>query len=181
MRKQSTRLFRRFRRDERGAAAIEFAAAAMLLIVGVLNGVDFGYYTYRRMEVENAAQVGAQVAWKTCYDTSSMLPATTNCGAVTDAIKSAIQTTSLASNVSLLSGYPAEGYYCVDGSGMLHSVGSLTSRPSDCSAVGDATTTPGDYLQVGVTCPYAPLFPGLSLMGAWGITSITGTSWVRLG
>jgi hypothetical protein len=176
-----TALFRLFPRDERGAAAIEFAAAAMLLVVGVLNGIDVGYYEYRRMEVENAAQVGAQVAWKTCYDSSSMLPATTNCGGLTDVIKSAIQTTSLGANVSLVSGYPEEGYYCIDVTGMLKSVGSLTSRPTDCSAVGDATTTPGDYLQVAVTYPYAPLFPGLSVMGAWGITSITGTSWVRLG
>ena len=181
MRKRPTLLFRLFRRNERGAAAIEFAAAAMLLVVGVLNGVDVGYYTYQRMEVENAAQVGAQVAWKTCYDSSSMLPATTACSGLTDAIRSAIQTTSLGSNVSLQSGYPTEGYYCVDASGMLHSVGSLTSRPSDCSAVGDATTTPGDYLQVGVTFPYAPLFPGLSVMAAWGVTSITSTSWMRLG
>jgi Flp pilus assembly pilin Flp len=170
-----------FRRDERGAAAIEFAAAAMLLVVGVLNGVDFGYYMYQRMEVENAAQVGAQVTWKTCYDSSSMLPATTNCGGLTDTIKSAIQNTSLGSKVSLVSGYPEEGYYCIDVTGMLKSVGSLTSRPTDCSAVGDATTQPGDYVQVAVTFPYAPLFPGLSVMGAWGLTSITGTSWVRLG
>src|SRR5215467_11034235 len=114
MRNRPTPLFCLFCRDQRGAAAIEFAAAAMLLVVGVLNGVDFGYYTYQRMEVENAAQVGAQVAWKTCYDTSSMLPATTNCGGLTDAIRSAIQMTSLGSNVSLMSGYPTEGYYCVD-------------------------------------------------------------------
>jgi hypothetical protein len=100
---------------------------------------------------------------------------------LTGVIKSAIQNTSLGSKVSLVSGYPAEGYYCVNASGMLQSVGSLSAKPSDCSAVGDATTAPGDYLQIGVTFPYAPLFPGLSLMGAWGLTSITGTSWVRLG
>jgi uncharacterized membrane protein len=175
-----TSLLHLFRRDQGGAAAIEFAAASTLLVVGVLNGVDVGYYTYQRMEVENAAQVGAQAAWKTCYDTSSMLPATQNCAGLNNVITAAIQTTSLGSNVSLQSGYPAEGYYCVDASGTLKSVGSLSSRPADCSAVGDATSTPGDYLQVGVTFSYAPLFPGLSVMGAWGISSITRTSWVRL-
>ena len=171
-----------FRRDDRGAAAIEFAAASMLLVIGVLNAVDFGFYMYQRMQVENAAQVGVQVAWKTCYDTSSMLPATQNCPGLTDAVTAAIQNTSLGTNVSLMSGYPAEGYYCVAGSGALQSVGSVTaSRPSDCSAAGDATTMPSDYLQVGVSYPYAPMFPGLSLMGAWGITSISKTTWLRLG
>ena len=65
-----------FARDERGVAAVEFSIAAMIMIVGILNAADVGLYEYRRMQVENAAQVGAQAAWKTCYDTSSMLPAT---------------------------------------------------------------------------------------------------------
>jgi len=97
-----------------------------------------------------------------------------------DAITAAIHSTSLGSNVSLQSGYPAEGYYCVATSGMLQAVGSLSSRPADCSGVGDATSSPGDYLQVGVTFPYAPLFPGVTVMGAAGISSISRTSWVRL-
>jgi hypothetical protein len=178
---QRSPVLRRFRRDARGAAAVEFAAASMLLVIGVLNAVDFGYYMYQRMEVENAAQVGVQAAWKTCYDTSAMLPATVNCSGLNDAITAAIQSTSLGTNVALMSGYPAEGYYCVGGSGTLQSVGSLSSKPADCSAAGSAATSPGDYLQVGVTYPYAPLFPGFSLMGAWGISSITKTTWMRLG
>jgi uncharacterized membrane protein len=181
MLKRPTPSFDHFRRDERGSAAIEFAAASMLLVVGVLNSVDFGYYMYQRMEVENAAQVGVQAAWKTCYDSSSMLPATQNCGGLNAAVTAAIQSTSLGANVSLSSGYPAEGYYCVNGSGILQSVGSLSNKPADCSAAGNAATSPGDYLQVGVTYRYAPLFPGFSLMGAWGISSISKTSWMRVG
>jgi len=79
MRMRPTLLLRLFR-DDGGTAAIEFAAASLLLVVGVLNAVDVGYYTYQRMEVENAAQVGSQAARKACYDTGSMLPATTKCG-----------------------------------------------------------------------------------------------------
>jgi Flp pilus assembly protein TadG len=181
MRMRSTPMLPLLRRDTRGTAAIEFAAASTLLVVGVLNAVDIGFYEYRRMEVENAAQVGVQAAWSTCNDTSSMLPATQNCPGLTAAITTAVQSTSLGTGVSLTSGYPAEGYYCVTSSGTMQSVGSLSSRPADCSAAGNANASPGDYLQVGVTLSYASLFPGVTVMGAWGISSISATSWMRLG
>jgi Flp pilus assembly protein TadG len=169
-----------FRRDTRGVAAIEFGAAGMMLAVSMLNAVDVGFYMYRRMEVENAAEVGAQAAWNTC-STQAQLPATQNCPTLNSAVLTAIHSTSLGSNVSLATGYPAEGYYCVNASNALQSVGSLASRPSNCSATGSATTTPGDYLQVQVTFKYTPLFPGISVMSGLGISSITFTSWMRLG
>ena len=171
----------RLRGDQSGTAALEFALVGMFLVVGLLNAVDVGYYTYQRMTVENAAQAGAQQAWKTCNDPSSMLPATQNCSGVTTAITTAIQSSSLGTAVTLASGYPAEGYYCVNASGALQAVGSLSSRPSNCSAAGNSALSPGDYIQVGVTYTYAPLFPGISVMGASGITSITMTAWMRLG
>lgn len=167
-----------FRRDAQGTAAIEFALVALLLVVGLLNAVDFGYYMYQRMEVENAAQVAAQAAWKTCNQ-SPMYPATQNCPGLNAVITAAIQATSLGSSVQLASGYPTEGYYCVNDSGQLQSVGTLASEPNNCSAAGNSNTSPGDYLQVQVTYSYAPLF-GLTVMSAWGIRSISMTSWVRL-
>src|ERR1700756_2430202 len=121
-------------RDRGGGAAVEFALASLLLVLAVLNAIDFGYYMYQRMEVEYAAQVGAQAAWKTCYDTSSMLPATQNCTGLNNAITAAVQATSLGTNLSLQSGYPAEGYYCATSSGALQAVGSLASKPANCSA-----------------------------------------------
>lgn len=173
--------FRLFRRDTRGVAAVEFSIAATMLIVGILNAVDLGLYEYRRMQVENAAQVGAQAAWKACYDTSAMLPATTKCTGLNDAITAAIQSTSLGTAVSLTSGYPTEGYYCVNTSGVLQSVGDLSSRPANCSDAGNSSTLPGDYIQVSVSYAYAPLFSNLTVMGASGISSISMTSWMRLG
>src|SRR6516162_8330376 len=170
-----------FGRDERGVAAVEFSIAAMIMIVGILNAADVGLYEYRRMQVENSAQVGAQAAWKTCYDTSSMLPATVNCPGLNNASAAAIQSTSLGTAVSLASGYPQEGYYCVNSSGALQSVGDLSNKPANCSDAGNSSATPGDYIQVGVSYPYAPLFSKLTVMGAWGISSITMTSWMRLG
>jgi Flp pilus assembly protein TadG len=182
------RVIGRLRDDTSGTAALEFALVAMFLIVGLLNAVDVGYYTYQRMTVENAAQAGAQAAWKNCSDPSTMLPATQNCttqnGAAANlnaAITAAIQSSSLGTAVSLVSGYPAEGYYCVNASGSLQAVGSLSSKPSNCSAAGNSAISPGDYIQVQVTYSYAPLFPGVSVMGASGITAITMTAWMRLG
>src|SRR6202043_3777987 len=110
---ESKQLHRLLHYDTHGTAAIEFALSAMFLVAGLLNAVDMGYYEYRRMEVENAAEVGAQAAWKTCYDQSSMLPATQKCPGLNAAITTAIQSTSLGSAVSSASGYPLEGYYCI--------------------------------------------------------------------
>jgi Flp pilus assembly protein TadG len=172
---------RLLRRDTSGVAAVEFAIATMLLVVGVLNAVDFGYYMYQRIEVENAAEVGAQAAWKTCYDQSSMLPATEYCPGLDAAITTAIQSTSLGTAVSLVSGYPSEGYYCVNSSGALQLVASAQStEPANCSAVGDSSISPGDYIQVAVTYNYTPLF-SISVIGGSSIRSITMTSWMRLG
>ncbi len=174
-------LLRSFRNDDRAVAAVEFSLVASFLVIGLLNAVDVGRYIYQRLNVENAAQAGAQAAWHTCYDTSSMLPATQKCSGLNAAITAAIQSTSLGTAVSLASGSPTEGYYCVNSSGTLQAVGSLSSKPSDCSAAGNSAASPGDYIQVGLTYSYAPLFPGVSVMSAAGISTITMTSWMRMG
>ena len=174
-------MLRVFLNDKRGVAAVEFAFGSLVLVIGLLNAVDVGYYAYQRMEVENAAQVGAQAAWSTCYDPSSMLPATEYCSGLSAAITTAIQSTSLGSAVALSSGFPTEGYYCATSSGSLQSVGTLASSPVNCSAAGNANVAPGDYLQVGVTCSYAAMFPRFSVIGLLGISSISATSWMRLG
>jgi len=175
------KLLQSCRTDKRGVAAVEFSIAAAILVIGLLNAIDVGLYEYQRMQVENAAQVGAQAAWKACYDTSTMLPATQNCSGLTATITSAVQSTTLGTSVSLASGYPAEGYYCVNSSGALQSVGDVSSaKPANCSAVGSSTTSPGDYLQVGVSYSYSPIFLA-SVIAVWGVSSITMTSWMRLG
>ena len=154
---------------------------ALFLVACLLNAVDVGRFIYQRMQVEYGAQVGAQAAWKTCYDPGTMLPATLNCPQLTAAITAAIQSTSLGTAVSVATGYPVEGYYCVDSSNALQSVGNLSSKPADCSAAGNPSRSPGDYIQVAVTFPYAPLFRNLTVMGVSGISSIRMSSWMRLG
>jgi len=150
--------------DARGVVAVEFAITGLMLADGLLNAVDMGYYIYRRMEVENAAQAGAQVAWKTCSGQSSLLPATQNCSGLNSAVTAAIQGTTVGGAVTLATGYPEEGDYCVNASNLLQCVGSLSStapancsatgQQSTCSAAGNASATPGDYILVQVTYPY---------------------------
>ena len=66
-------------------------------------------------------------------------------------LTTAIQSTNLGAAVTLASGYPAEGYYCINTStNALQLVGGVTSKPANCSAAGNASIGPGDYIQVGV-------------------------------
>ncbi len=162
--------------EQHGVAAIEFGLVASFLSISTLNVSDMAVYALDRLEVENAASMGAQSAWKTCDTTH--LPATTNCPGLNSAISTAIQSTRLGTNVSLVTGSPAEAYYCVDSSGVLTWVASVSSgKPSNCSTVGVSTNTPGDYITVQVTYTYSPLFT--SITNLFGNT-ITKTSWMRL-
>lgn len=169
---------RRFGRDKRGVAAIEFALIATVLAVAFLNAVDVGFYLYEEMEVENATQVGAQAAWQACD--LSHLPATTNCPGLNAAVTTAVQGTSLGTKVSLQGGSPSEGYYCVNLANALQYVSSVSSKPSSCQGVGAPANLPGDYIQIQTSFAYAPLFPGLSIAGTFK-TPITRSALMRLG
>ena len=82
-------VFRAFRKDLRGVAAMEFALIAGILCFLVINVFDFAAYAYISMQVKTAAEMGAQAAWQTCDP--SKQPATTQCGsALTTAVQAAI-------------------------------------------------------------------------------------------
>ncbi|WP_407666808.1 TadE/TadG family type IV pilus assembly protein [Microvirga roseola] len=171
------RLLLAFARNHAGAAGIEFALIASALCIIILNGVAIAHYIYTRMQVENAAQMGTQAAWKACDPTE--LPATTLCPGLGTAIVAAVQSTSLGASVTLQAGSPSEGYFCLDASGALHAVGSLVARPVDCSATGMPNLQPGDYISVTVTYPYRPLFADLTVARFFA-TPINKTSLMRL-
>jgi Flp pilus assembly protein TadG len=70
---RSLRRFLRNRGDGvRGVVAIEFAVIALLLVVMTIGAVDFGMGFYRRMQVDNAAQAGAQYAIMHGFDGSKI-------------------------------------------------------------------------------------------------------------
>jgi Flp pilus assembly protein TadG len=163
--------------DRRGVAAIEFAFFAGLLSFATLNVTDISIYIYQRMEVENATQMAAQAAWQNCD--LDHLPATTNCPALTTAVQNAVQSTSLGTRVSLQSGSPSEGYYCVNSSNALQYVSAVSSQPADCTAAGMSSLQPGDYIKIDTTFTYKPLFPGITVASAFA-TPITKTALMRL-
>lgn len=165
--------------DQRGTSAIEFAFFAGLLSLALLNMTDVSRYLYQRMELENATEMGVQAAWKLCDPFKGYVPATTSCPGLTTAITNAVQSTSLGTKVSVQSGSPAEGYYCVNSSGTLQYVSAVSSKPANCSAVSMPNLQPGDYIKVTTSFSYAPLFPGITVASKFA-TPITKTSMMRL-
>jgi Flp pilus assembly protein TadG len=157
-------------RNADGNVTIEFAIIAPILVVLIMNILDFSRLIWAHMEVDYSAQMGAQAAYKTC--STGTLPAKTNCASLNTAVTTAIQATSLGTSVALAASNPTETYFCVSGT-TLQSVGSYSSPPSpfNCSAAGSASTTPGDYIGVAVTYSYAPTFAGLTLATAQTLTA----------
>jgi Flp pilus assembly protein TadG len=174
---------RRYGADRRGAAAAEFGIFLAILVIPIANVTDLGIYVYQRMELENAAQVAVQTAWATCILPAN-LPATpnsyANCPALPAAITTAVRSTSLGSAVSATA--TTEGYYCVNTTtNALVTVGTFPgTKPANCSSVGSASDTVGDYIQIQASYTYAPLFPAVSVVSLLG-TTITRTAWMRLG
>jgi len=173
----------RFTRDTAGAAAVEFVLWLSLLTVPILNAVDLGLYIYQKMELQIAAQAAAQFAWHNC-DTTAKLPAVKNCAALTAAaVTAAAQSTTLGAKVTVSSGYPLEGYYC------LTSGGALTAAGTDATLGGTPTggttkctgtqTLPGDYIRVQTTFTYSPVFPNMTI-GSLLNSSVTRVAWMRL-
>lgn len=171
-----TNIFRRFRRDERGVAAIETSLIIGVFSVAMMNAVDVGRYAYILMEAEQATEVGAQAALNACD--AQHVPATQSCPNLTSAVTTAIQGTSLGSAVSL-NGAITEGYYCVNAAGALVYASDVSSKPSDCSGFGSPGTRPGLYLQVHTQYAYAPIFPGLTVAKTFP-KSVQKTSWMRM-
>ncbi|MBF0560779.1 MAG: pilus assembly protein [Alphaproteobacteria bacterium] len=160
-------------------AAIEFALVSSILVFLLTNVIDLGIYTASRIQVENAAQMGAQAAWQTCGVGS--LPATINCPGLGAAVALAVQSTSLGTNVALKKGSPSEGYYCVDGTNSLTYVAAVSgSEPSSCASVGNSSSVPGDYVLVEVNYTYASLFPGITIASTLP-SLMTKAAWMRLG
>jgi hypothetical protein len=89
-----------------------------------------------------------------------------------------VHSTSLGNNVSLASGSPTEGYYCINSSNVLQDMGDTSSKPADCSGAGMAGVQPGDYISVQVSYTFTAQFP-LSIASTLP-TPIVMTSMVRI-
>ena len=131
---------RQFSHDRAGLAAIEFGFIATFLAFAGLNAADLAIYERDRLQVENAAQMGAQAAFVQCPLVD--VPATINCPTMNASVSNAVQSTGLGASVSLADGYPSEGMYCVDSTGVLVYVSDVYNRPNDCTNVGTPSNVP---------------------------------------
>ena len=172
------KLLNRFRRDERGVAAIEMAGVGAFFIIGLVSTTDVGRYAYQTSEVNAAAQAGAQAALVACDVAHT--PATLHCDGLEDAVTTAIQSTGLGEDVTI-DGAITEGYYCLDTSNNLQLAGPANNKPANCSGVAKASpdATPTLYLQAPVTYTFQPLFPGLTLAQTFA-PQIKRTAWMRM-
>lgn len=153
---------KRLASDRSGLASIEFCIVTVVLMLGLLNGLEVARWSMQRMEVANAVRSATQAVWKAC-DTKK-LPAKTNCPGLNAAISSGLQSTSLGTRVQLTTNYPTEAYYCINGSGVLTQVGPITAaKPAHCGAAGDTTRLPADYVMISASYTYRPMFPKLTV------------------
>jgi Flp pilus assembly protein TadG len=166
--------------DERGASALEFAIFAGILAFGLLNTADISIYIYKRMQVENATEMAAQAAWKACDPSKGYLPATLSCPNLTTLMTQAAQSTALGEQVTIATGSPQEGFYCLNDAGALQLIANASlNPPADCASTGLPGQQPGDYIKVTTSFSYAPMFPGVTFAGVFP-TPIMKTSMMRL-
>ena len=175
-----------FLRNFSGAAAAEMALIFPIFGYVGINVVDFGMYTFAKMETDLAAQEAVGVVRNLC-NSSSLLPATnpaTHCNAsLTTKMLAAAQSTSLGTAVTLNT--PTEAYYCATTAGALVQVAAVTATPpTNCSsgytgAPSGSTSAPGDYINVQASYTFVSLFPSATLANALH-SPITQTAWMRL-
>lgn len=163
-------------RAEDGNAAVELALVGALLAACLMNVAEAAHYAYQASEVNAAAQAGAQAALNACDEAHT--PATLNCPPLSNAVTTAIQSSSLGRQI-VLEGSIAEGYYCLTPTGALQRVSDASRKPIDCSAAKNTQASPTLYLQVPVTFTYEAIFPGLTIVNTFA-TPITRTAWMRM-
>jgi Flp pilus assembly protein TadG len=187
-------MIRTYFRNQRGAAAVEFAMMLAMFTAALPSAVDLGIYAYDNMQVRNSAQMGVQAVWALCATTFG-LPATdtTACPNAQTALNNAVARTSLGTAVTVSN--VTEYYYCTDANGALVNASGTKSggfspaaaldastevptAPTTCPS-GSETSAPGDYIKATVTYTYTPVFSRISVASLLG-TTITSTAWMRL-
>ena len=148
-------------RSRAGSAAVEFALLAPLLGVMLIGLVDFGLGVYTKMQVQNAAQAGAEYVIANGFNSGNTTPVTT---AVTTATNLSGITASPA---------PSQFYACpVDNTLSTVASGSIT-----CSSGKSA----GSYVTVSAQAVYNTIMPydqiGLSIPSSY---TFTAASTVRI-
>jgi Flp pilus assembly protein TadG len=167
---------RRFGGDARGVAAVEMALIGAVLSAALLNAAEVGRYAWISTQVSASSQAAAHAAIAKCSPTQT--PVTINCPEVNTHILTAVQGSSLGSNVTL-HGAVSERWYCLTSSGALQDMSAASSRPGNCADAGEPSQAPALYIRVRTQYTYEPLFPGLTITETFAGV-IVKTAWMRL-
>jgi Flp pilus assembly protein TadG len=140
-------LMRVMRADRRGVAAIEFAIMVPTLIMMTVCTVDLGMGIYTNMQVQDAAQAGAQYAMVHGFDANSISTVVSN-----------------ATAQSGISASPAPVQYC--GCATAAGVTNVT-----CGAACPAGAVSGTYVQVSTQATYTTIVPYPMIANSFTLTA----------
>lgn len=148
---------RRPRRGERGAAAVEFALVAPLLLLLVFGIIDYGYMLSFRQALSQGAAEGARAA--------AVKPAGTATGTLEDVMRAAVN--------DALDSY---GVQC-SGAALQHKVDGAWQPAGDCTLTIGACSNNATVTCATVTLAYTygddPLLPDVPLVPLPGELSYT--------
>src|SRR6516165_2344597 len=116
--------------DDRDVTAVEFALIAPILVLMAISIADLGFGLYRAMQVQNAAQTGAEYAMAHGYDST----------AISNAVVSGTTFTAIGAT-------PAPSQYC----GCATNTGVTAAV---CTALCPSGAVPGHYVQVSAQATY---------------------------
>jgi Flp pilus assembly protein TadG len=147
----------RFRREQRGVAAVELAIAVPILTVCALCVGDLGRFALQRTWVSYAASAGAEYAVAHGFNATAITTAATSSAPV--------------SGISV-SPAPSEFYGCATATGV-----TASTQGATCPANTSTGGTAGQYVSVTATMPFSAMF------GAAGVSypsTLTATAVVRI-
>jgi Flp pilus assembly protein TadG len=151
--RSAMRAVSRLRTDAAGVAAIELSIIAPTLVLALICTADLGLGIYRNMQVQNAAQAGAEYA--------------VTHGFTTTGIVSAVQA---ATTYSAVTASPAPTQFC----GCASATGVATAT---CSSTCSGGSAAGTYVSVSALATYNTLLPYPLLPSRF---TLTAQSTVRL-
>lgn len=144
-------LVKRFRRNERGASAIEFAMISTFLSIVLLNVVDIAIFMLHKMEITGAVRAGAQYALVDSANATSIL------------ITAVVQDSTNLSGVNVTVDMDLCG--CSDGTAFLCSSGTTCDSGTTTGRTHYYTDISADYTHTWIFYP--------------GTISITGNATIR--
>ena len=142
------RLLRKLRRpSDRGNAAIEFALILPAFVTMIVGTVDYGIAMTQQMDVQHAAQAGAEYAALHGYDASQVSNVVTR-----------------ATTLSTISASPAPSQICGCPSGN-------AIAAADCSGNCPSGAPAGTYVTVSAQATYNTLLPYPGIPNSFTLTA----------